>query len=137
MRLYPGSGEMVARATGFTVERCEELLSNPRVAIISPGTGCIFIGQEIMDGAILVHQFAEEGFRGRQALRAAREAVRWVWENTPYVKIVGFTPANNRPACTMAIAAGFRREGLLKGARVEEDGTVCDVVVFGLCKGEG
>jgi hypothetical protein len=46
--------------------------------------------------------------RGRQA---AKEMARWIWTNTPFVRIVTSVPEFNRAASIFAIAAGMKPYG--------------------------
>lgn len=77
------------------------------------------------------------GFRrrawGERAKVAGEMAIEWLFTGTPYLKIVGFTPACNRAALRYNERLGFVPEGLCTKAHLY-DGEIVDLVMFGLTK---
>lgn len=102
---------------------------------IMPIPGVLVIAMPLVAGAAMLHQFTAKEVGGKVRRDAGHDAIAWCFDNIGVSKLVGFTPASNRAACLMAAWCGFKREGLLRKARVE-GGPPEDVVVFGLCKDE-
>lgn len=73
--------------------------------------------------------------RGRDGFRAGRAACSWIFENTGCEKIYGLTPAHKKHIIKYNLVVGFKEEGLLSGCR-DDDGTPCDMVLFGRSKWE-
>ena len=64
---------------------------------------------------------------------AAKESVKWIWENTRFVRIMTNVPTYNRLAMKLAVKAGMKKFGqnprsFLKG------GVLYDLVMMGISK---
>lgn len=68
--------------------------------------------------ALLMHVEMTLGCRGRIASNAYREAMDWIFENTPFGVIYGEIPEDNRPAHLMARKAGASFDGIEDGLRL-------------------
>lgn len=68
-----------------------------------------------------------------RADEAAKEAVQWMWRNTPAEKLVAYLPVDNRHAIRFAKRAGYVEEGRLKNA-VRPRGELLDLIVLGVSK---
>ena len=62
--------------------------------------------------ALLMHVEFDKGHRGRFAIKAYREAIQWIFENTPFDIIYGEIPEENRPAHVMARSIGADFHGV-------------------------
>jgi hypothetical protein len=94
-------------------------------------TGAVRIDQ--LNGiTCMVHIGALPELWGR-ATSFVKEGVTWVFENTPYTKIVSFAPECNRTAVFFGKRCGFKIEGKVTKSFLK-DWKLHDQVVFGLSK---
>ena len=70
-------------------------------------------------------------FRGEKSIEAARLGLKWVFDNTKFVKINGSTPIYNKRAIAFNKKIGFEVEGINKGS-IMKDGKLYDQIYFGL-----
>lgn len=59
-----------------------------------------------------IHADLQPGCRGRKAIESAKEAFKWIFENTKAAFIYAGIPANNRAACYVATWAGMKTLGV-------------------------
>lgn len=79
-----------------------------------------------------VHTSILPAYRGR-AVEAAREAIKWIFANTPFEKIVSRVPAFNRLALRLSLKAGMRIEGINTRSFLK-DGKLHDQYLVGVEK---
>jgi RimJ/RimL family protein N-acetyltransferase len=60
-----------------------------------------------------------------------KECIAWGFENTRYMKVIGFTPVYNRAAISLAKRCGFKEEGRLKDSFLK-NWELHDQIVFGI-----
>jgi RimJ/RimL family protein N-acetyltransferase len=70
---------------------------------------------------------------GERAKIAVREAIAWVWANTPCLRVVTDVPEYNRLALKFALDAGLTQFGLNPKAYMK-DGKLHDVIMLGISK---
>src|SRR5574343_1353572 len=112
----------------------EPLLANEAVYFLMPRPGCLAIYSPLVSGIMYqVHMAIVPSMRGSIGYAAGQETVRWMFENTPARKLVGFTPSNNRVAILFALKQGFRKTGKITGGR-QQHGKILDLVITELDK---
>jgi RimJ/RimL family protein N-acetyltransferase len=70
-------------------------------------------------------------YYGKKAIEAGKLAIKWVFENTHFLKINGSTPKYNKLALKYSFNIGFRPEGVNKASFLK-DGILYDQIYFGL-----
>jgi hypothetical protein len=78
-----------------------------------------------------VHMNLLPGHGYRRGRVAAREAIAWVWQNTPARRLIAAIPAYNRMAYRFALDAGFQMVGV-DPKSVLKRGILYDQAVLGL-----
>lgn len=81
-----------------------------------------------------IHTCILPPYRGQAAIHAAKDAGRWMFENTECRKIVTLVPEDNRPAMAYALAGGMEKEGVIKNS-ILKDGDLLDQTILGIGKG--
>lgn len=74
--------------------------------------------------------------RGRLALNAAQELLRWVWENTKAVRVWTTVPVFNRPAMLFTRMSGLTEFGR-NPMSFKKDGVLYDQVLLGTSRPQG
>lgn len=86
------------------------LLEMPMVYFLLPSPGCLFILVPFVTSTMYEgHTAVVPESRGKQAIQAGKDAIRWMFENTRCERIVGFFPESNRRALLGAIHMGMKR----------------------------
>lgn len=89
-----------------------------------------------MNGTTLdLHSAILPSSRGKQAIQIGHEVIRWIWENTRYIKLLTWIPASNVPAYAFARKCGFAVEGRATMSFMK-NGKLQDQILAGLSKGE-
>jgi len=70
------------------------------------------------------------GHRGKIAVEGIRDVFAWVWQHTPYRKLIGLLPRWNMQARVLARNVGMRREGCLRKAHLRR-GKYHDLMIYG------
>lgn len=70
---------------------------------------------------------------GERAREAGREVVRWMWEHSPAVRLIGIVPEYNRLALRLARACGFEQFGVNRRSHLK-DGELHDEIFLGVSK---
>jgi hypothetical protein len=73
--------------------------------------------------------------RNAKAVECYREGLHWLWLNTKFVKVIGFTPAYNFAALRCAEKAGLERVGVITRS-LQKFGKLQDQVVYAIGKPE-
>lgn len=113
----------------------EQLLScNPPLHVLIDDSNS-FVAVLVPENSIMwtSHDNALPSVRGKQAVSMARAVVKWMFDNTPCKKIIGYTPVSNRPAVMFTRMIGMVKEGQLKNA-IQINGVLSDIYVSGICK---
>ncbi len=82
-----------------------------------------------------LHTCLMSACRGKDALKAVNQMIDYVWNNTPFSRIVTMVATFNRPALLFALKTGFSKYGLNPQSYVK-DGVLWDTVMLGLTKPE-
>jgi hypothetical protein len=102
------------------------------VALMNETGGFVFY--RIMDGLFSIHcMFLPEG-RGAKAVRAAMQAVSWMFENAEARAICTEIPVCNPSAMWLARRTGFQNVGRREGSYMAPDGSIHDMNEFLLTK---
>lgn len=121
---------------------CVESIRPSLAEMLLDATGCICIEPE--EGIIFmlsirtmtvteVHMMVLPHKRGRVAVKAAQEAMRWYFNGSTCEKIVGMVPVYNKAALKYAEWVGFEVEGRCKNS-YRKDGQLHDQIIFGIEK---
>jgi hypothetical protein len=111
----------------------ETALSNGNMLLISPNEFTIFLLSRINLITVEVHTCILPEGRGDIGIKAGKESIRWVFENTGYKKIISWVPSFNKQASLYAIECGFRREGVCKNS-FQKDNIIFDMILYGIEK---
>lgn len=71
--------------------------------------------------------------RNGMAVECYRRGIAWLWDNTGFEKVIGFTPAYNFAALKTAEAAGLERIGVITKS-LKKFGKLQDQVVMAISK---
>jgi RimJ/RimL family protein N-acetyltransferase len=91
----------------------------------------LFIQQNLIMAEL--HTCILPGYRGLKVVEAARLVKDYIWNKTPFKKVVTQVPSYNKAAIFMALKCGFKREGINKLSFLK-NGMLYDQHYFGLCK---
>jgi hypothetical protein len=111
-------------------ETASAFLSSDAVYVLMPNDGSVFIFVPYNEFIFNVHLGVLPEWRGKQAVKACRDAFAWMFANTPCTKIIGFEDTRRRDAIRFITLLGVDREGLLKNV----DGKGMDMAIFGYSK---
>lgn len=145
MRLGPGDYDAAARVlldpavgkglTNMSPELVRAMLESPLAFVLMPDPDCIFFAQPFMGTALLFHQAALPGARGKRVVKAGKAAIGWLFENTQASCLVGVMSASNRPSVLMAGLLGGRRVGVIPGMYAGTDAVIMSISRATLTKG--
>lgn len=93
----------------------------------------IFLLRMLNGLTLEVHTTFLPGTSGKAILQGMKDGIQWVFEKTPYRKIISYIPADNRPAYVMAISAGCHKEGTVTKS-FQRDGKIMDQYIVGIEK---
>ena len=82
--------------------------TNRFVAIINNLTTSMWCG----------HYYAHPSVRGRQSVQIGKAMIRWMFDNTPCRKLIGFTPSEHERAMSFNLKCGFKKEYEIENAYV-------------------
>jgi hypothetical protein len=108
-------------------------LSNNSMLLISPNAFTIYLLNRINCITVEVHTNILPEGRGDTGIKAGRESIRWVFDNTVYKKIISWVPSFNKQAAVYAVKCGFRREGVCEKS-FQKNGIIYDMILYGICK---
>jgi len=80
-----------------------------------------------------VHNYLLPSSRGPKAQEAARQALKWIWTYTCYLRIIGVTPSYNRRALKFATDVGMKQFGVDKRSLMK-NGKLYDQIYTGISK---
>lgn len=111
----------------------KDILIDGRVYVLMPNEFCVFIyfphSIELYTGHSAV---LPEG-RGKEAIKAGKETIKWMFNNTKCIKLFGLTPIFMRHVAMFNRLVGFTKEGILTDS-CSKDGALYDQTLFGLSK---
>ena len=91
----------------------------------------LFVGFPVNSYTLDAHTAVLPELRGKQAVKAGKAAIDWVFNNTKYIKIVGATPSDNKLAMRFNRLIGLNREGVCKESIVR-GGRLIDRIYYGV-----
>lgn len=102
------------------------VIQDPAVyALMGEHGGLVFL--PVLDGVYSVHSLFLPAGRGASAVRAALEAVDWLFANSNAAVITTEVPVNNSAAGWLARRCGFIRVERRPGAWIAADGNAYDI----------
>jgi hypothetical protein len=109
------------------------LLQQETLYLLHPNAYTIFCFAPRTLTLFEVHTMIEPAGRGAEAVFAAREALKWLFENTTCAKVITYVPFFNRKARIFARKVGLVDEGVCTKS-FKKDGTLHDQWVLGIEK---
>lgn len=91
----------------------------------------MFIFHPLNTVTVGAHSAVLPGFYGKKAREAGKLAIKWIFDNTRFMKINGSTPINNKLALKFNEDLGFKSEGINKKSYLK-NGELYDQIYFGL-----
>ena len=111
----------------------EEILSNGKVYVLMPNEFCVFIFSPHSKELYIGHSAVLPEGRGKEAIKAGKSSIKWMFDNTECIKLFGLTPIFMRHVAMFNRLVGFTREGILTDSYTK-DGVLYDQILFGLSK---
>ena len=93
----------------------------------------IFVGHPWNSICYEAHTLILPEFRGEETVKIAKEAIRWMFDNTLCKKIVTHVPTFNQKAYALAIKVGGKLEGINKKSFLKFN-KLYDQYLFGFIK---
>ncbi len=87
-------------------------IANPENIALTDGDGSFVLLQEDGPGVYYVHNFYKK--RGRDAVRLAKEATKYAFDNFPLEIAKGLTPVEHLGAKWLSRQAGFKSYGIIQ-----------------------
>lgn len=118
MRMRPEDApavQYVLSKTGGAVEAAHDMLSAKGAYVLMPNDGTVFLLFGVADTVGSGHVYALPEYRGRRAIDAERDAIRWAFSNTAFETIVGFTPKNMKHVMLYHSSVGMDVSGEANG----------------------
>lgn len=110
------------------------LLRDRSIIMAMPNDNCLFLGIPVVNGGMLdIHAIVHPDGRGKESIRATKQAIEWVFSNYHFIKLISFIPINKPEAAFFAQLAGFKQEGLCEKSLLKS-GEFVDQLIFGLSK---
>jgi RimJ/RimL family protein N-acetyltransferase len=133
-KVYPHVSDDFSPSPGFW-----EPIESEQVWYVTVRDGCELLGlwAFIPENHICwkVHTCLLPIAYGQRAARAAKEMARWVWENTPCLRLITDVPAYNLLAHRFAERAGMVEFGV-NPASYQKNGVLYDQIMLGMSRPE-
>lgn len=97
-----------------------------------PGAQFVCIARNVIMYEVHCHLVPET--RGKAGIMAAKEAIEYMFTETPCEKLIGWTPSLYRHAMVFNRLCGFSIEGISKDA-IRLNGDLCNLILWGLSNG--
>ena len=117
----------------MTKEDVVRMVYNPNFLLLSPNKYSLFIFEHRSIVVLEGHTSVLPKGRGKKCVEAGKRTIQWVWDNTSYRKIVGFTPISNVVAQKYNVKLGFTKEGVCSRSYLVK-GELQDQIIFGINK---
>ena len=111
------------------------MVDNPKFLLLSPNEYSIFIFEHRTPVVLEGHTSVLPEGRGKKCVEAGRRTIQWIWNNTSYCKIVGFTPLSNVTAQKYNMKLGFVKEGVCTDSFLI-NGKLQDQIIYGINREE-
>ena len=107
----------------------DELLLSPAAHIIMPDPDVlmIFILQNF--GLYMMHIAVLPEARGKRAFEASKNGLKWLFENTDCIRVMGLVPKCWPHCLRYALAVGFKKVGILRDSIVLNGKTYDQTIV--------
>jgi len=119
--------------TVFDPAAVKNILDDTRLYVLMPNENTVltFIPQStiLYDSHIAIRL----GHRGKEGFAGTRQALGWIFDHTPCLKIVGRFPVTKRELLWMARAMKFHLEGFCRKS-ILRNGQLEDQIMIGLTK---
>lgn len=116
---------------GFPESECDPSMSALwLMASDEAGPGVLFLFIPRQVALYEIHIQAMRSWRGEKVRAAAREAMKWLSENTPAVKVTACVPVTKPHVLNLAGDVGYEAEGVCR-ASFPEDGILHDQIYLG------
>ena len=109
--------------------------SDKAIKVLMPNENSVFMCVPLSTNMYSVHSNVLPGHRGRKAVRAGKDGVAWMFNNTECTSLISFTPIQNRSALMFSRLVGFKRIGIIEKS-FKKNGAFQDQIITGLSKGE-
>ena len=109
-------------------------LASDHCVVLLPKPGIVLIAFPRYKVQYEIHVSMMKEHRGKAGVKAAKEGIEYMWQNTSARKLVGFIPAYNTAAVKFARMMGFKKEGVLTKS-YRKDGKMHDMIIVGIQKG--
>lgn len=111
----------------------EMFLKNPNVYVLAPNRHSVFVLTPRNGICYEGHVNILPPGRGRQAVKAEKRVIGWMFANTSCAKILGFTPAAYRHVILFHQLCGMKREGCSRKSFMK-NGILYDEIITGITK---
>lgn len=105
---------------------------NDSIIWLRAGDCGVFMGQKMNHVTYDVHTILLPRARGK-AVSIAKDAIRWIFDNTECLRVTTSVPSYNRLAERLAIKSGMTRFGT-NYKSFQKDGVLFDQLLFGISK---
>lgn len=123
---------------GFTDKMKNEmaytLLNNKNIYVLSPSINSIFVLVPHNFTTCVGHVNILPKGRGCKGIKDEKKAIDWIFTNTKYQKIIGWTPESYKHVIRFHKLCGFKYEGCNQSC-VLKDGELQNEVLLGITKG--
>lgn len=110
-----------------------ETLSDPDIYVLMPNSEACFLFLPMVSVTYDSHVAVLPKSRGPQAVESGKQAIEWMWDNSPARKIVANVPENRDDVVRYVLRVGFKKEGTMTEAFLK-DGKLRDLIMFGINK---
>ena len=114
-------------------EAIKKILINDKIYVLHPNEFTIFLWMPDNHCTCWVHTAILKEGRGKKAIIAGKKAIRWMFENTKYLKLITWIPSFNKQAELYSKWCGFIKEGCSKKSFLK-NGILYDQYLYGLTK---
>jgi len=103
--------------------------------ILSPNENTIFLFIPVNSVMYDVHTNILPNGRGKLAIKAAKQAMEWMFTGTSCLKLISWVPVFNKAAIKFSLMCGLKKEGN-SAKSFFKDGNLYDQILFGITKEE-
>ena len=127
------SSVVIDSETAIEKELIKNILLNDKIYVLHPNEFTIFLWMPDNHCTCWVHTAILKEGRGKKAIIAGKKAIRWMFENTKYLKLITWIPSFNKQAELYSKWCGFIKEGCSKKSFLK-NGILYDQYLYGLTK---
>ena len=112
-----------------------DFLNNEYIKVLMPNEDSVFVFTPLSMNMYIVHTNVLPKSRGKVAIRAGKEVVRWMFKNTQCTSIISFVPSWNKQTLIYGSLVGLKRIGIIEKSFKKND-IMYDQVIIGIMKGD-